>query len=355
MWIKTIRKFNSPRIFRAVVSAALTFVLAGLFYMTAPAYTSVNPSDPHLMDSALQEKIDQYKKFKSKYEDKDFRLKGTPVDRTEQRGDTAWSYSFMVYHIVYGITEDNFREYNQYSKQTTRNPFFSGQVSSAVCRSGFFIEQRRKSNSPPKIVCLDDTDPSYPIALLINTLSKKEKEHVVTIYEFEDGDIDIRFSFEKGSDKEFIEDIFEKLKAADERNDARIPEAKMHPIIPTDNQRVTSVFLDEDQDGEAEYVLLPYCINGSYFDRDPDNNAFQVGLKYKLVTKKDLAGKTVAEKKELEGRLGFWMWDRPSEILASFSENPGPDIVFYDIGKVINSVVVDERPDGQFDRYEFLY
>jgi len=49
------------------------------------------------------------------------------------------------------------------------------------------------------------------------------------------------------------------------------------------------------------------------------------------------------------------MWDKPSEILASFSENPGPDIVFYDFGKVVDSVVIDERPDGKFDRYKFLY
>ena len=44
------------------------------------------------------------------------------------------------------------------------------------------------------------------------------------------------------------------------------------------------------------------------------------------------------------------MWVKPNEILASFSENPGPDIVFYDLGKVVDSVVVDERPDGKFDR-----
>jgi len=49
------------------------------------------------------------------------------------------------------------------------------------------------------------------------------------------------------------------------------------------------------------------------------------------------------------------MWDKPSQTLASCSENPGPDIVFCGIGKVVDSVVLEARPDGQFDKNEFLY
>jgi hypothetical protein len=355
MLTKTNKTYKSQIIFKAVALAIFALVLVGRFFMADQAHTAISYPESLPQDSALQAKIEQYKKFKATHEDKDFRLKGTPVKRTEQGSDTARSYSFMVYHIAYGITEDNFREYNPYSKQIIRNPIYNDLGSSPVCRSGFFVEEHRKSASLAEVTCLDDTEKSYPIALILNTFSKKETEHVVTIYEFEDGDIDIRFSFEKGSDKKFVAGLFKKLKDADELNDARRPETKMHPIIPTDNQRVTAVFLDEDKNGEPESVLLPYCINGSFFDRDPHNNSFQVGLKYKLVTKKDLAGITAAERKVLEDRLGLWKWDKPSEILASFSENPGPDIVFYDIGKVVNSVVVDERPDGQFDRYEFLY
>jgi len=57
----------------------------------------------------------------------------------------------------------------------------------------------------------------------------------------------------------------------------------------------------------------------------------------------------------LEKRLGLWMWDKPNEILTSFSENPGPDIAFSDIGKVMNNEIIDPTPDGNFDKYEFLY
>jgi hypothetical protein len=129
----------------------------------------------------------------------------------------------------------------------------------------------------------------------------------------------------------------------------------MEPIIPTTNQRITVSYIDTDKDGEPDFVLIPYCINGSYFDEDPGNNTIQVALKYKLVTHKDLKGKTRLERKALEKRIGLWMWDKPSEILASFCENPGPDIVFYDYGKVENSEIVDSTPDGKFDNYEFLY
>ena len=306
--------------------------------------------------SSLNEKIEKYKKFKEKYEDKDFRLIGTPVKRTEISNGDAKTYYFNVYHIAYGITEDNFREYNAYSKQIVRTPTDpSPQGYAPVCQSGFYVQESRENETIPEATCLEEAKNAYPISLILKTFSKEEMENVVLIYQFEDGDVDIRFSFDQGRDKKFVETLFKKLTDADEIQDAQRPAVGMQPLIPTENQKLTAVFLDEDKDGEPESVFLPYCLNGSYFDQDPDNNSFQVGFKYKLVTQKDLVGKSPAEKKALEERMGRWMWDKPSEILASFSENPGPDIVFYDIGKVVDSVVVEAEPDGEFDRYEFLY
>ena len=355
MLIKVIKNSNSRKMIKAAVLAGLTIILAGRFFIVGPAHTAISHSDSAERETAPQEKIEKYKKFKDKYEDKDFRLIGTPVKRTEQSKGTNRSYSFNVYHIVYGITEDNFREYNVYSKQIVRTPTHPVQSYSPVCQSGLYVEERSETETVPEATCLEEAKNSYPISLILKTFSEIEMENVVLIYQFRDGDVDIRFSFEKGRDKKFVDALFKKLKGADEYHDAQRSEAPMQPIIPTENQRITAVFLDEDKDGEPESVFFPYCINGSYFDQDPDNNSFQVGLKYKLVTRKDLAGKTQAEKKALEDRLGLWMWDKPSEILASFSENPGPDIVFYDIGKVVDSVVVEPRPDGKFDKYEFLY
>ncbi|UCD79823.1 MAG: hypothetical protein JSW26_31315 [Desulfobacterales bacterium] len=346
---------NAGNFIRSAILTILMLFLSGRLCMAGQSHAEFFHPASFVKEYAMQEKIEAYKKFKAKHEDKDFQLKATPVTRTEQGNGTAGTYSFNVYNIDYGITEDNFREYNPYSKQIVRNPMYPESDPSPVCQSGLFVREYGESGNIPQVICAQKVQHSYAISLIMETFSQQELENVVTIYEFSDGDVDIRFSFSKSRDKEFVERLYKKLKDADEHNDALRPEVKMQPVIPTDNQRVTAVFLDEDEDGEPEFVFLPYCIDGSFFDQDPHNNSFQVGLKYKLVTQKDLAGKTIAERKALEERLGLWMYDKPSEVLASFSENPGPDIVFYDVGKVVNSEVVDTRPDGKFDRYEFLF
>ena len=355
MLIKVIKHSNSKNLVKAVAIVVFTIIMVGTVFIVDQAHTAIDRAESGVRKTILEEKIEKYKKFKGAQEDKDFRLKGIPVNRTEQRNGDSSSYFFNVYHIVYGITEDNFREYNDYSKQIVRTPIHPSQDYSPVCQSGLYLEERIETQSFPEITCLTDAQSTYPISLILKTFSEEEMESIVLIYQFNDGDVDIRFSFEKGRDKTFVEGIFKRLRDADELHDAQRPEPKMQPIIPTENQRITAIYMDEDKDGEPESVFLPYCINGSYFDQDPYNNSFQVGLKYKLVTRKDLAGKSQAEKKALEDRLGLWMWDKPNEILASFSESPGPDVVFYDIGKVVDSVVVDARPDGKFDRYEFLF
>jgi len=353
--IQLVMNSNSKNFLRSALLTTLMLVLSGGLCIAGQTHAEIFHPASLVKDSVLQEKIDAYKKFKAKYEDKDFRLQDLPVTRTEQGNGVAATYSFNVYNIVYGITEDNFREYNPYSKQIVRNPIFPENGPGPVCQNGLYVEEYGESGTIPKVICAQEVQHSYAISLILETFSKQEMENVVTIYEFKDGDVDIRFSFDKGRDKKFVEGLYKKLRDADEYNDALKPEVKMQPVLPTDNQRITAVFLDEDKDGEPESVFLPHCLDGSFFDQDPHNNSFQVGLKYRLVTRKDLVGIARAEREALEERLGLWMYDKPSEILASFSENPGPDIVFYDIGKVVDSVVVDTRPDGKFDRYEFLF
>ena len=145
MFIKTISNHKSQKILKALAIAALVFLLTGSCFMIEPAYTAISDQSSSTADSILQDKIEQYKKFKATYDDKDFRLKGTPVKRMEQGSDTASSYSFQVYHIAYGITEDNFREYNPYSRQIIRNPGSPRREPLPVCESGFFVEENRKS------------------------------------------------------------------------------------------------------------------------------------------------------------------------------------------------------------------
>jgi hypothetical protein len=355
MRIHLVMNSNTKNFLRSAAITTFMLALSGGLCIAGQTHTEILHPSSLVKDFALQKKIEAYKKFKAKYEDKDFQLRCSPVTRTEHGVGNAGTYSFEICNIVYGITEDNYREYNPYSKQIVRNPIHPEGSSLPPCQTGLYVEEYDKSGIIPEVACAQEVQNSYAVSLILETFTEQEMEHVVTIYEFKDGDVDIRFAFDKSRDKKFVEGLYEKLRDADEYLDALKSEVKMQPVIPTDNQRITAVFLDEDKDGEPEFVFLPYCIDGSFFDQDPHNNSFQVGLKYRLVTRKDLIGKTGAERNTLEKRLGLWMYDKPSEILASFSENPGPDIVFYDIGKVVDSVVVDTRPDGKFDRYEFLY
>jgi len=348
---KTVQsnRFNKLCAFISVGITAFTF------YTVGAVSTVETGLDSAPYQTTFREKVESYKRFKAKYEDKDFALNRYPVRRVEHTSAKSEIYFFDIYHITYGIIADNIKEYGKSRRQIVQHPTNSRSNKEPGCRSRRYVEDYHESNLHPKIACLEDAERPYPVALILSTLSDEELDEIAVIYEFNDGDLDIHFSMEKASDKKFVERLAHKLIRADEKNDEKRQAVKMQPIMPTINQRIAISYLDEDKDGERDFVLIPYCIDGSYFDDDPANNAIQVALKYKLITRKDLSGRTPAEKVTLEKRMGLWMWDTPVEIWASFCDHPGPDIVFYDIGKVVDDKIVDSRPDGEFDRYKFLF
>jgi len=346
---------RKPEIYKTSKAIFIFTTIAVTILMAAEVHTVETPLDKEFYQSTLHEKIETYKKFKEKYEDKDFQLNSYRVNRTQHINGEFKSFTFNVYHITYGIIADNIKEYGKRRKQIVQNPTILEAGKAPDCPSGRYVEDYSESGLHPAIACTDNVKHSYPVSLIFKTLQEEELESIAVIYEFDDGDLDIQFALEKGREKKLVEQLSAKLRRADEKIDEQRQAAKMEPIIPTDNQRVSLTYLDDDKDGELDFVLIPYCINGSYFDEDPTNNSIQVALKYKLVTRKDLAGRTLEERNALGKRIGLWMWDKPSEILTSFTEHPGPDIVFYDVGKVVNSRIIDPKPDGNFDRYKFLY
>jgi hypothetical protein len=331
------------------------FIIATSYLSVATAFRSGTETDLKPSETSLREKIEAYKQFKRDYEDKDFQLDSYPIRRVEHNNGKSKASTLEIYRITYGMVADNIKEYDKSRKQIVKNPTNSPKGKIPVCQTRLYLEDYTESGMHPDVMCLEDVEHSYPISLILNTLFKDELPEIAIIYEFNDGDLDIQFDLDKGRNKELVEKLYKKLHRADEKNDEKRQAVIMEPIIPTRNQRLTPTYVDEDKDGEPEFVLVPYCIDGSFFDDDPGNDSVQVAFKYKLVTKKDLAGKTFEERKKLEKRLGLWMWDKPSEILTSFSENPGPDIAFSDIGKVMNNEIIDPTPDGNFDKYEFLY
>lgn len=286
---------------------------------------------------ALQKRIEEYKKFKRKCEDKDFQLKIYHVKRIDYDGKTK---HFDHYHIAYGIIKDD--AVYEYRKSTlyVQTP------------KGWRV---KKDDKPlTRLETLENLP--YPIALVFKTLQKEDLEKIIGIYEFNDGAIDIRIASDKENEKKFVERLCQKLQEVDEKNDKKKPETEMEPVLPAKSQRMIAppLFIDQDGNEEPDHVLIFYCMDGSYFDKDPHNNRPQVALKYRLVTKQDLHNKSKEEGKELEKRLGSWLWDKPSEVLIDFDETKGPDIIFYDIGKVADGKIIDEKPDGVFDKHAFI-
>ncbi|MEJ2169160.1 MAG: hypothetical protein P8X90_26900 [Desulfobacterales bacterium] len=346
----TVQKSKHAKILKAIV---WIFIVAGSYLSVAAAYRSGMDSDLEPSDIGLREKIEAYKKFKARYEDKDFQLDSYSMRRVQHNHGKSNTSTFNIYRITYGNIADNVREYDKSRKQIVQNPTNPQAEKVPACRGRRFVEDY--TGNGPFLTCLEDTVPSYPIALILHALTEDELNDIAVIYEFDDGDVDIHFPLEKGRDKKFVESLYRRLQRIDEKTDKRRQAVEMEPIIPTRNQRLAPAFFDENKDGESDFVVIPYCINGSFFDDDPDNNSIQIALKYKLVTSKDLQGRAPLERLELKERIGLWMWDRPSEILTSFNDHPGPDIVFYDLGTVVGSRIMDAEPDGRFDKFEFLY
>ncbi len=335
------------------------FVLAGIIFISLfnanPAPAKIADTDSIKIPKTRQEKIKAYKEFKKQYEDKDFELKSRFITRTKTLNGKVVVSRFAVYHIDYGTIADTRDAYNRNCKRILRTPTRKESSKIPDCNKSLYVEKYDESGLHPAIKCFQPDEHSYPVKLIFEGLSEEEVEHVVLINEFNEGDSDIHFSYEKATDRKFMQKVLNKLQKADEKNDDNAPQTQMSPIIPSAHQRVSIAYIDGDKNGEPDSVLLPYCINGSYFDQDPFNNAVQVGLKYALITKSDLALRTASDQPGAQKRLGLWKWDRPTEILISFCENPGPDIVFYDLGKVVNGMIIDPEPDGKFDQYEFLY
>lgn len=350
---------RAGRVFRymlLVAATAVFFVIPAALY--CPWDASVRAARPKAVGKIekLGEKVEAYKRFKDRYEDKDFHIKSWPFNRTRYHHGHVETVSHNLYTLSYGTVADKLKHYNKNVRRIVHSPTDAQFVNKLACEDGLYLERYDPTGMHPETSCLKETGHlSYAMKLIFATLTDAEQEAIILINEFPEGDLDIQFTADKAADLNFVTAIWQKLAAADERNDQRRPPTRMEPIIPDKYQLVSISYLDQQKDDEPEFVLLSYCIDGSYFDEDPSNNAVQVGLKYKLITKSDLAAKNASQRAALEKRLGLWMWDKPVAILISFADHPGPDIVFDDRGVVIDGSVVDPAPDGKFDHFEFLF
>lgn len=263
-----------------------------------------------------KESVKKYLQFKAEYEDRDFK-----VDR------------YIGLQISYGQTIDNLAFFDCVSERTD---IFRDDK----CRSGWKIEKWASNSTKSKENCVGETKLDYPLSLVFKVLSKEQLERIGVMWLYSDGDMNIRLK--DSEDEKSINKIAKVLSYADELKDAKNPPTTMQPIIPAQRERLiwNVLWVDEDNDGERDFVLIPCSIDGSFFDEDARNVNIQVFIKHPVVTKDYLSEHPEVDKES----LGAWIWDLPSEITIDFDGGRGFDIVFYDEGV----------PDGIFERYEFL-
>lgn len=351
--------FCEGRLFRLTPSMAVIAVLlviAGGTYSPRSCWALAAGPQADARSEDLTRKVEAYKRFKARYEDKDFHIETWPLKRTSYQHGRVETSGHDEYTLSYGSVRDKIKKYNKNVRRIVHSPSDAQAVKNLACGDGLYVERYDPTGMLPVTSCLSEaTDLSYSLKLVFATLTPAEQEGIVLINEFPEGDLDIQFTPDKAADRNFVTTVWQKLAVADEKHDQTLPPTAMQPIMPAAYQLVAISFIDLQNDDEPEFVQLSYCIDGSYFDEDPSNNAVQVGLKYKLITRSDLADKEASQKAALEKRLGLWMWDKPVEILISFADHPGPDIVFNDCGVETNGRVSDPAPDGTFDNFRFLF
>ena len=81
----------------SVKSIICAFFIIGTFINIGAAYRSGTESELQPSETALQLKIEAYKKFKARYEDKDFQLGSHLVRRVEHVNGKSNAYAFNIY------------------------------------------------------------------------------------------------------------------------------------------------------------------------------------------------------------------------------------------------------------------
>ena len=108
--------------FKKLKSIFCAFFIFSAFISIGAAYRSGTKSELQPSENTLQQKIEAYKKFKERYEDKDFQPDSYPMRRVEHINGKSTTTLFNIYHITYGIIADNAKEYDKSRKQIVRNP-----------------------------------------------------------------------------------------------------------------------------------------------------------------------------------------------------------------------------------------
>jgi len=288
-----------------------------------------------------EKRIEQYKQFYKEYNDPDYKIKpsGTKVRVVNNEIKTEEIIEIMYGNNLYDNTRDRYsRFFDAYLPKIDKNFVnYKGHDSSL-----YFIPFK-DFGEETEILPLESLDKEKlpQVVKDVLTLPKDMQEQILSIVRYHH-DNDFWIMFYPGVEGETVKKIYNHLKELDEARDEKNNlEGLIQPITTTENQLLPLdpffmpiVFVDENDDGKADYMVELYCTNGTWFDPKSEK-------KYITLTK-------WFELEQTNEKIGPKKHDKPSKVIIDFDtgkeyEEQGYDIEFY-----------DENHDGNFERYELI-
>lgn len=289
-----------------------------------------------------QERVEQYRQFYKEYHNKNYEIKKVG-ERIETVDGEFKAYDLL--EITYGKNiYDNLRtrfskDYDFYLNKIDKKFFnYEGPDSSWYFLPYDPEDPMRVSRKVVPLKGLDEK--SLPQVMKdILTLPEDIQKQISGIMHYSiDGDCRIMLPFDK--EGKLVREVYDYLNKTDKKRDAEQKNTggMIQPVIPTDNQMLPLdlffppvVYIDENKDGKADYVVELYSIDDSWFD--PNAEVKRINLLKWFELRQDC--------KEDE-RLR--MHDKPFKIMIDFDYGQeGFDIEFF-----------DENHDGFFERYEII-
>jgi len=288
------------------------------------------------------ERVAQYKQFYKEYHDRDYKIKntGTKVRIVNNEIKTEEIIEIMYGNNIYDNTRDRYsRFFDAYLPKIDKELLnYKGPDSS------WYFVPFKDFGEEKEVLPLENLDNEKlpQVVKDVLTLPENLQKEILSVVRYHH-DNDVWIMFYPSVEGETVKKIYNHLKSLDETRDLKKKdiEGKIQPIIPTENQLLPLdpffppiVFIDENNDNKADFMVELYCTNGTWFDPKAD-------IKYITLTK-------WFELEQTNEKIGPKKHDKPSKIILDFDagkddEEKGYDIEFY-----------DENHDGYFENYKLI-
>ncbi|MBM3199999.1 hypothetical protein FJZ53_03595 [Candidatus Woesearchaeota archaeon] len=290
-----------------------------------------------------EQRAEQYKQFYKEYHDPDYKIK---ISGTRMASSDKGVKLEDVVEIIYGNNlHDNLRDkytmqFDAYFPKINRNNANYKGPDSAWYYTQFKGFDEEREMKPLESL---DKDKMPQVLEDIMALPRSLQEEILCVAHYKI-DNDAWIMFYPGTEEKIVRKIYDALKRIDEARDLAKEgvECKMQPVTPTENQLLpfdpffpNVVFVDENNDGKADYLVELYCIDGSWFNPKAEKRYINLLQWFEL-------------KPNYKEGEGYRLYDKPFKITIDFDrgkdyEQEGFDIEFY-----------DENHDGIFESYKII-